>query len=74
MLITCGSCPVRGRACDTCVTKTFLEMPPVTSGPAWEEEDHRALDLLCGVGLVSDEDAASARLDGAPWTGLRAAV
>lgn len=74
MFITCGSCPARGRACDTCVMKTFLDMPAVTSGPVWEEEDHRVLDMLCSAGLVGDEDAASALLESAPFAGLRAAV
>ncbi|EFP57269.1 MULTISPECIES: hypothetical protein [Dermacoccus] len=54
--------------------KTFLDMPAVTSGPVWEEEDHRVLDMLCSAGLVGDEDAASALLESAPFAGLRAAV
>ena len=59
---------------DTFVMKTFLDMPAVTSGPVWEEEDHRVLDMLCSAGLVGDEDAASALLESAPFAGLRAAV
>lgn len=78
MLISCASCPVRERQCDTCVVSTFLGMPEQVLdddlGVQWEAEDHRALDVLCRSGLVSAEDAADARLEVASFTGLRAAV
>lgn len=74
MLISCNTCPVRGHACDTCVVTTFLGLPPMSSGePAWEAEDHRVLDTLCAVGLVSTQDAADARLERTDFDGLRVA-
>lgn len=71
MLISCNSCPVRGRACDSCVVTTFPE--PALGEPEWEAEDHRVLDTLCATGLVSARDAADARLERTPF-GLQVAV
>lgn len=75
MLISCDTCPVRGRACDTCVVTTFLGLPETyVEEPAWEAEDHRVLDTLCAAGLVSSHDAADARLERSDFHGLRVAV
>lgn len=75
MLISCTTCPVRERSCETCVVTAFLAMPPMPSpAPSWEAEDHRVLDTLCRAGLVSDDDAADALLERAEHAGLRQAV
>lgn len=75
MLISCNTCPARGRACDTCVVTTFLGLPAVTvDEPTWEAEDHRVLDTLCAAGLVSTRDAADARLERTEFDGMRVAV
>lgn len=34
---------------------------------AWENEDHRVLDLLCRVGLVTAKDAVEARVERLPF-------
>lgn len=75
MLISCTTCPVRERSCETCVVTAFLAMPAMPSStPTWEAEDHRVLDTLCRVGLVSDDDAADAVLERADYGGLQQAV
>lgn len=34
---------------------------------AWENEDHRVLDLLCNAGLVTPQDAVEARVERLPF-------
>lgn len=75
MLISCTTCPVRERSCETCVVTAFLAMPAMpTSALLWEAEDHRVLDTLCRAGLVGDDDAADALLERADYGGLPQAV
>jgi hypothetical protein len=47
-VIDCGTCTVRGAACDDCVVSVMLGGPP---GPL-DVEEQRALTVLADAGLV----------------------
>jgi hypothetical protein len=47
--IDCGTCAVRGLACDDCVVTVLLGPPPERG---FDDDERRALDALAGSGLV----------------------
>lgn len=47
-VIDCDTCAVRGDACADCVVSVMLGGPPDVVAP----EEHRALGVLAGLGLV----------------------
>jgi hypothetical protein len=47
-VIDCDTCTVRGDACTDCVVSVMLGGPPEVVAP----EEHRALGVLAGLGLV----------------------
>jgi len=49
MEIDCGTCVVRGLACNDCVVTVLLGAPPELS---FDEDEQRALQALAGSGLV----------------------
>ena len=50
MVIDCDTCVMRDIACDDCVVSVLLGMP--AHGAVLEEEEHLALAVLAGGGLV----------------------
>ena len=50
MVIDCDTCVMRDIACDDCVVSVLLGMP--SGGAVLEEEEHLALAVLAGGGLV----------------------
>lgn len=70
MLIECARCPVRGRACDTCMVTALLSSAP--EAPATvplDRAERRAIDIFVGAGLVRPEATTGlcARIE--PWEG-----
>ncbi len=49
-VIDCDTCSVRGAACDDCVVSVMLGGPP--GALPIEPDEHRALAVLAGAGLV----------------------
>lgn len=50
MVIDCDTCVMRDIACDDCVVSVLLGMP--ATGAVLDEEEHLALAVLAGGGLV----------------------
>lgn len=70
MFIECARCPVRGRACETCmVTALFNTAPEKAATVPLDRTERRAVDIFVGAGLVRPEDTAGlcARIE--PWEG-----
>ncbi len=50
MLIDCGTCVVRGAACEDCVVRVLLE--PADGVVDWDDSEQRAVDALAAGGLI----------------------
>lgn len=78
MTITCGGCPVRGTGCSDCMVTTMLSWPAPGAidedGLVLDADESRAVQLLARAGLVSPQEAATARarVDTAEFSGGRA--
>lgn len=63
MVIDCDTCVMRDIACHDCVVSVLLGMPP--NGAVLEEEEHLALAVLAGGGLVPPLRLVQVDQDGA---------
>ena len=49
MVVDCGSCEVRGKACQECVVSVLLGPPSTVE---LDSSERRAIDVLAGAGMV----------------------